>query len=136
MIRVLDEQRSYELLTTTTVGRVGFVDAGRVQIYPVNFAVSGRTLLLRTAPDSPLAALSKGPADLAFEVDYRDPLGDTAWSVLMHGSLSRAPQEQAADVIARVTPWAGGDRDLPLVFRIDSIQGRSVRREPYGGTAV
>ena len=133
MIRVLDEQQSYELLTTTTIGRVGFVHEGRVQILPVNFAVSGHDLLLRTTPDGVLGALSNEPLEVAFEVDYHDPLGNTAWSVLMHGSLSRSPEGQAPDTLARVSPWAGGDRDLPLTFRIETIEGRVVRRESSTG---
>lgn len=133
MIRVLDEQQSYELLSTTTIGRVGFVHEGRVQILPVNFAVSGHHLLLRTAPDGLLAELTPEPVEVSFEVDYHDPLGSTAWSVLMHGALSRAPEEQAADIGARVHPWADGERILPLTFRIESIAGRSVRREQFRG---
>jgi nitroimidazol reductase NimA-like FMN-containing flavoprotein (pyridoxamine 5'-phosphate oxidase superfamily) len=133
MIRVLDEQQSYELLTTTTIGRVGFVHEGRVQILPVNFAVSGHDLLLRTAPDGVLGTLTREPLEVAFEVDYHDPLGNTAWSVLMHGSLSRVPDDEAAGEVARVHPWAGEDRNLPLSFRIESITGRSVRRDQFRG---
>ena len=129
MIRVLDEQQSYELLATTTIGRIGFVVDDRVQIYPVNYAISARELMLRTSPVGLLARLAEHPAEVSFEVDYHDPLGNTAWSVLMHGTLSRAPEEQAADIIARVSPWADDDRDLPLLFRIETIEGRSVRRE-------
>lgn len=133
MIRVLDEQQSYELLTTTTIGRIGFVHDGRVQIYPVNFAVSGHDLLLRTSPDGLLGEMTKEPVGVSFEVDYHDPLGNTAWSVLMHGSLSRSPEGQAPDTSARVSPWAGRDRDLPLTFRIETIEGRVVRRESSTG---
>lgn len=133
MIRVLDEQQSYDLLTTTTIGRIGFVHDGRVQIYPVNFAVSGHDLLLRTSPDGLLGEVTKEPADVSFEVDYHDPLGSTAWSVLMHGSLSRSPEGRAPDILARVSPWADKDRDLTLTFRIETIEGRVVRREPSTG---
>ncbi|AZH77050.1 hypothetical protein CSX12_00515 [Microbacterium sp. Y-01] len=136
MIRVLDEQQSYDLLATTTVGRVGFVDDGRVQIYPVNFAVSGHDLLFRTSHDGLLATLTLEPIDVSFEVDYHDPLGNTAWSVLMHGTLSRVPDEYAGDVAARVNPWAGGDRNLALSFSIQSIEGRAVRREPFRGSTA
>lgn len=135
MIRVLDEQQSYELLATTTIGRIGFVADGRVQIYPVNYAVSARELLLRTSPDSLLGHLAEGPTEVSFEVDYHDPLGNTAWSVLLHGSISRAPEERAADILARVSPWAGGDRDLPLTFGIETIEGRSVRRDTFDGNS-
>ena len=130
MIRELDEQQSYDLLSTTTIGRIGFVHDGRVQIHPVNFAVSGQELLLRTSPDGLLADLTQAPVDVAFEVDYHDPIGSTAWNVLLHGSLSRASEEEAAGIAARVHPWAGEDRSLPLVLHIDSISGRNVRREP------
>lgn len=136
MIRELDEQQSYELLTTTTIGRIGFIEDGRVQIQPMNFALSARELLLRTSADSALGILTVDPIDAAFEVDYHDPLGGTAWSVLLRGSLARALEDQAADIIGRVSPWAGGNRDLPLVLTIESIEGRVVRREPVGGTAV
>lgn len=131
MINELDEQQSYELLATTTVGRIGFVDEGLVQIHPVNFVVSGHELLLRTSPDGHLAALSRESAEVAFEVDYHDPIGGLGWSVLMHGVLSQVPEEHAAAAAAsaRVHPWAGEDRDLPLSFRIERITGRSVRRD-------
>ncbi|WP_101847836.1 pyridoxamine 5'-phosphate oxidase family protein [Zhihengliuella sp. ISTPL4] len=128
MIHELDEQQSYELLATTTVGRIGYLDDGRVKIHPVNFAVSGHELLLRTSPDGHLAALSNESAEVSFEVDYHDPLGGMGWSVLMHGTLSRVPEDRAAGAAARVNPWAGDDRDLPLSFRIESLTGRSVRR--------
>lgn len=134
MIRVLDEQQSYELLTTTTIGRIGFVHDGRVQIHPVNFALSGRDLLLRTSPEGVLADLTREPAvQASFEVDYHDPLGSTAWSVLVHGTLSRVSDEGASAAAARINPWAGEDRDLPLALHVDSISGRSVRRESPRG---
>ncbi|MFB8188883.1 pyridoxamine 5'-phosphate oxidase family protein [Microbacterium sp. NPDC055988] len=133
MIRELDEQQSYDLLSTTTIGRIGFVHDGRVLIHPVNFAVSAGDLFLRTSPDGPLAELTRATVDVSFEVDYHDPLGSTAWSVLLHGSLSRAPEGDAAAVAARVHPWAGEDRSLPLVLHIESISGRSVRRDSTRG---
>jgi len=133
MIRELDEQQSYELLSTTTIGRIGFVHGGRVQILPVNFAVSGHELLLRTSPDGLLAALTQEPAEVSFEVDYHDPLGSTGWSVLAHDTLSRAAEHEAADIVARVHPWAGEDRVLPLTLTVESISGRSVRRDSSRG---
>lgn len=133
MIRELDEQQSYELLTTTTIGRIGFVHGGRVQIHPVNFAVSGHDLLLRASPGGLLAELTREPAEVSFEVDYHDPLGSTGWSVLAYGTLSRTAEHEAASIAARVHPWAGEDRDLPLTLGVESISGRSVRRDSSRG---
>ncbi|MBN6191368.1 MULTISPECIES: pyridoxamine 5'-phosphate oxidase family protein [Microbacterium] len=129
MIRELEPDQSYELLTTTTVGRIGFLHDGRVHIHPVNYALSGRDILLRTSAEGLLAAVTTVPAAVAFEVDYHDPLGATAWSVLMHGTLSRAPEEDAAGISARVHPWAGEDRDLALLLHIETMSGRSVQRD-------
>ncbi|MDR2323447.1 MAG: pyridoxamine 5'-phosphate oxidase family protein [Microbacterium sp.] len=126
MIIELSEQECYDLLTATTVGRIGFVHDARVLILPVNFVVSGRDLLLRTTAEGLLGALSEVPVEVAFEVDGHVPLSRTAWSVLMHGPLSRVPEEEAGAVLPRVSPWAGGERDLPLRFRIESMTGRTV----------
>ncbi|MGB4137203.1 MAG: pyridoxamine 5'-phosphate oxidase family protein [Microbacterium sp.] len=127
MISILDEQRCYELLTATTVGRIGFVHDDVVQILPVNFVVAGHDLLVRTSPDGILGSLAKDGPTVAFEVDHHESLARSAWSVLMHGSLTHASAEEAAALTARVLPWAGGQRDLPLRFRIASMTGRAVK---------
>ncbi|PRB07317.1 pyridoxamine 5'-phosphate oxidase family protein [Microbacterium sp. MYb64] len=126
MIIELSEQECYDLLTATTVGRVGFVHDARVLILPVNFVVSGRDLLLRTTADGLLGTLSEAPSEVAFEVDSHVPLSRTAWSVLMHGRLSRVAEGDAEAVLPRVSPWAGASRDLPLRFRIERMTGRTV----------
>jgi len=123
----LDEQRCYELLTATTVGRIGFVRDDVVEILPVNFVVSGRDLLMRTASGGMLESLVESGTTVAFEVDYHDSLSRTAWSVLMNGALIRASAAEAAALTARVIPWAGGERELLLRFRIARMTGRAVK---------
>ncbi len=136
MIRVLDEQQSYELLTTTTIGRVGFVHEGRVQILPVNFASSRARDDLTSShhADGVLGALSSEPLEVAFEVDYHDP-------PRQHG-LERADARLAhagcRTTRPRATPLActrgrGDDRSLPLSLHIDTITGRSVKRDQFRG---
>ncbi|GAB3600298.1 pyridoxamine 5'-phosphate oxidase family protein [Microbacterium tumbae] len=129
MIGILSEQQSYELLTSTTVGRIGFLAEGRVEIHPVNYVLSDRDLILRTAPDSPLLPLAEAAADVAFEVDHHTDIAGSAWSVLLHGPLTRVAEEEADALAARVSPWAGADRWVPLRFTIESITGRSVQRD-------
>ncbi|MBS1905347.1 MAG: pyridoxamine 5'-phosphate oxidase family protein [Actinobacteria bacterium] len=126
MIIELSEQQCSELLTATTVGRIGFVQDARVLILPVNFAVSGRDLFVRTTAAGLLGVLTQVPSEVAFEVDGHVPLSRTAWSVLMHGRLSRVPEGEAAAVLPRVSAWAGGDRDLALRFHIESMTGLTV----------
>ncbi|KDA06421.1 hypothetical protein DC31_08200 [Microbacterium sp. CH12i] len=127
MIETLSEQLCFELLRTTTVGRLGFVEDARVQIIPVNYLVDDRDILIRVTPGGVLSVLPDSPVEVAFEVDFHDDLAGSAWSVLMHGPVSA--EEESEPFTGRGSPWAGGARTLLLRLRIQSISGRSVRRE-------
>ena len=129
MINVLDESECYELLTTTTVGRVGFVQDGRVQIYPVNYAVDGRELFLRTSPGGAVSALAEKSPAVTFEVDFHNDLTGFGWSVLLYGTLSKLAEADEPAALNRVSAWAGSERRLPLRFTIENISGRGVRRD-------
>lgn len=131
MIQNLNEQDCYDMLSTTTVGRIGFVVDGRVQIFPVNYRASGQELLLRTSADGSLRRLADDEAPAAFEIDFHDDSAGTGWSVLMHGHLRRVTGDESPAAPARITPWAGDDRETPLRFIIESIAGRRVRRERH-----
>lgn len=130
MMTRLSEQECFELLRTTTVGRIGFVHEGRVLIIPVNFLVDGRDIVIRTAPDGPLSTLPSSPVLVAFEIDHHDDLAASGWSVLLNGSVEAISEEQLASVpgAASRLPWAEGDRSLPLRLTPDAISGRRVRR--------
>ncbi|MDQ0644676.1 pyridoxamine 5'-phosphate oxidase family protein [Microbacterium murale] len=128
MISELQEQQCRELLTTTTVGRIGFVADERVQIFPVNYAVSGNDLFIRTSSDGLLRRAGDASSLVAFEIDFHDDLAGTGWSVLMHGRISTMSDEEASSITGR-EPWAGSERVLPLRFRIESMSGRRVRRD-------
>ncbi|MCE7481276.1 MULTISPECIES: pyridoxamine 5'-phosphate oxidase family protein [Microbacterium] len=130
MISELQEQQCRELLTTTTVGRIGFVADERVHIFPVNYAVSGDDVLVHTSSDGILRRVGDADSPVAFEIDYHDDLAGTGWSVLMHGRISTASDEDVPTTAGRA-PWAGAERVLPLRFHIESISGRRVRRERH-----
>lgn len=130
MIVALSEKDCRELLRSSTVGRLGFVRDGRVEIIPVSYLMHEGDPVLRTTTDGLLSALpDSGP--LTFEVDYHEPTGGIGWSVLTHGTLSVMPDDEVARIPdpGRVIPWAGGSRPLHLRFRIESLSGRRVRRE-------
>lgn len=129
MIGILQEQACYRLLTTTTVGRIGFVVDERVSIFPVNYFVSGRDLVVRASADGILRRLADDGAQVAFEIDHHDDLAGTGWSVLMHGPLRVYGSNEVPVLSARGAPWAGEGRDVPLRFTIESIAGRHVRRD-------
>ncbi|MFC4140614.1 MULTISPECIES: pyridoxamine 5'-phosphate oxidase family protein [unclassified Microbacterium] len=129
MIEVLGEEECLARLATSTVGRIGHVEDGRVEIIPVNYRIDGRDLYLRTREDGILSGLPDEP-DIAFEVDHIEGLEGSGWSVLLGGRVERLePGEgQSIDAAAHVRPWAGGERTLWFRFVIERISGRSVRR--------
>lgn len=130
MIRVLDEQECFDLVRAQTVGRLGFVADGRVQVIPVNYLVDGRSVVVRTAPGGVLTRASDEDAQVAFEVDHHDNTGGHGWSVLMNGPLTSMTESELAEVegVRRVVPWAGSERSLPLRLTIETVSGRQVVR--------
>ncbi|WP_194420268.1 pyridoxamine 5'-phosphate oxidase family protein [Microbacterium abyssi] len=131
MISDLQEHECRELLTSTTVGRIGFLTDERIQIFPVNYAMSEGDLVIRTSSDGILRRLADDDSPAAFEIDYHDDLAGTGWSVLMHGRLSLLAVEDVPASVGRVSPWAGDERATPLRFAIESITGRRARRDRH-----
>ncbi len=130
MMTPLTEQECIELLRTTTVGRIGFVADGRVQIIPVNFLTDGRDIVIRTDPEGPLSALPSSRELVAFEVDHHESLAATGWSVLVNGPVTTMTMAELDAVLGASTrrPWAEGDRSLPLRLSSQLLTGRRVRR--------
>lgn len=131
MISDLNEQECRALLTSTTVGRIGFVLDERIEIFPVNYVVSGDDLLIRTSSDGALRRLADARSQAAFEIDYHDDLAGSGWSVLMHGRLTTVSDEEAPAVVGRVSPWAGEERETPLRFTVETMTGRRVHRDRH-----
>ncbi|MEJ1089273.1 pyridoxamine 5'-phosphate oxidase family protein [Microbacterium sp. Mu-80] len=131
MVTELNEQECLELLETTTVGRVGFVDDDRVLIIPVNFLLHGRDIVIRTSPTGVLSTLPSHRERVAFEVDHHDDLAGAGWSVLLSGRMVQITADAVEGIpgASRKHPWAGGDRSLALRLATETISGRRVRRE-------
>lgn len=130
-LRPLNEADCMELLSTTTVGRVAFVDNEGVQLLPLNFAVIDDEIYFRTASDSTLHQLAEGSDDVAFEIDHHEAVSPVGWNVTVKGSTSRVSDpELHARVMAweRLRPWAGGERGEVIHLARRSIAGRHVRR--------
>ncbi len=74
-----------DLMGSTSVGRVGFVDEDGPVVLPVNYVLDGSTVLFRTSPHNSLAR-HLDSAVVAFEVDEFDDFTQSGWSVLVRGS--------------------------------------------------
>ena len=94
-ILTLDDDQAWQLLEGTRHGRLVVSVAGEPDIFPVNYAVGGRKLFLRTAPGNKLAELTIN-ANVLFESD--GILSDEAWSVVLRGTARIL--DQSADIAA------------------------------------
>ena len=126
-LRTLDPAECLRLLEPGGVGRVGFAAAEGIVIVPVNFALAGKCVVFRTAPDTLLAVYSHG--QVSFQVDHVDEELREGWSVLVHGHARTVTGEREIRRLeegTRLTPWAGGARDVFVRITPARISGRGV----------
>jgi nitroimidazol reductase NimA-like FMN-containing flavoprotein (pyridoxamine 5'-phosphate oxidase superfamily) len=126
-LRVLSPVECLSLLAPGGVGRVGFTSAEGIVILPVNFAVAGKIIVFRTAPDTLLAA--HGNAPVSFEADRLDETHRAGWSVLVQGHAHTVTSErevQRLEQATRLAPWAGGARDVYVRITPARISGRRI----------
>ena len=128
-LRMLGPGECIDLLEPGGVGRVGFAGADGIMMLPVNFAMTGRTIVFRTAPDTLLALYAD--AEVSFEVDHLDEQLHEGWSVLVHGHAHTVIDEREVKHLEDVTglePWAGGARDVYVRITPARISGRRIHQ--------
>ena len=91
-LQTLSPVECFDLLEPGGVGRVAFNSAGEIMILPVNFALTGKTIIFRTAPDTLLALYADGP--VSYEADRLDDALREGWSVLVHGHARKVTDER------------------------------------------
>lgn len=126
-IEVLSFDECRELLASTQVGRIAFVSAGDIDVFPVNYAMVGHQITIRTAVGEKLeAALMEQP--VSFEIDHFDTDAHTGWSVLAKGVAHPVEDEDRERLEASgLRPWAGTDqRDHWIQIRPHELTGRRV----------
>jgi nitroimidazol reductase NimA-like FMN-containing flavoprotein (pyridoxamine 5'-phosphate oxidase superfamily) len=128
-----------DLVRQEVVGRLGIIVDGRPEIHPVNFAVAGEDILIRTDQGTKLSSALAGP--VVFEVDRFDPEARRGWSVMLHGTAeltsTRAGRSGSQNRVLR--SWR--EAELPQLLRIvpTRITGRrilasSAHRWPQAGS--
>jgi uncharacterized protein len=126
-VEVIERRECLALLAAEEVGRLGIIDGGAPLVLPVNFALDGEAIVIRTAPGSKLSAARGRSA--CFEVDGFDRGGRSGWSVVVRGrmaevtTLDRPVYDRVRDL---ASPWLPGERDHVVRLVPGSITGRRV----------
>ena len=126
-LRTLSPAECFGLLEPGGVGRVGFAAADGIMMLPVNFAVTRKTIVFRTAPDTLLAVYADGR--ISFQADHLDEALHEGWSVLVHGRAHKVTDEREVkqlEVRTRLEPWAAGPRDVYVRITPTRISGRRI----------
>ncbi|MEZ5378037.1 MAG: pyridoxamine 5'-phosphate oxidase family protein [Acidimicrobiales bacterium] len=126
---VIDEATCLELITSTPIGRVGFMSDGAPLVLPVNFAWHEGAVVFRTLEGVKMAAAAEGQA-VCFEVDQWDAQTKTGWSVVVRGQAAEvtgwAEIEQLENI--GLTPWSREKwRRLWVKIVPTEISGRVLR---------
>jgi nitroimidazol reductase NimA-like FMN-containing flavoprotein (pyridoxamine 5'-phosphate oxidase superfamily) len=134
---VLGRDECFTLLRSAAVGRIGLSMSALPVVLPVNFAVDGDRIVLRTAAGSKLDA-ALGGAVVAFEADHIDAESGAAWSVLVRGSSAVLTDPAAIESLADLdlTSWVADRSDQWVTITTDLVSGRRTRRRAVDSTGA
>jgi hypothetical protein len=109
-VEQLSESECWELLRTTSVGRLAVWVEDHPDIFPLNYAVDHGTVVFRSSAGTKVsAALSDSP--VALEADGYDAETAEVWSVVIRGN---AEEIRGQDLISTIDfplfPWQAGDK--------------------------
>ena len=127
-VEVLDGEKCWRRLAEAPVGRLALAAGGSIDIFPVNFVVSGGALYFRTAPGDKLLELSVNP-DVAFEIDGYDER--SAWSVVVKGVAERLESQTEIDAAEQLplAPWVPTLKYRWVRINPTAVSGRSFLRQ-------
>ncbi len=128
-VTVLDDAESWELLGSSTLGRLALSVRNVPEIFPVNYYADGSSILFRTAEGTKLLALTIN-STVAFEADGASET--QAWSVVAKGA-AHALESQREILEADATPLSPWIPTLKYVYvRIvpTELSGRRFVRAP------
>ncbi len=133
-LQTLSPVECLDLLEPGGVGRVAFYSAGEIMILPVNFAMTRKSIVFRTAPDALLAVYAD--AKVSFEADLLDDALHAGWSVLVHGHAHKVTDERDIKHLedrTHLEPWAAGARDVYVRIAPTRISGRRILSNAEAG---
>jgi len=137
-IIALGTQACWDLLRGEEVGRLAVSVDRRPEIFPVNFAVDGRTIVFRTAEGTKFGSLFVED-HVAFEADGYDAATSEAWSVVIKGRAREVRTfDQPDDSAFWLFPWSATPKSRFVRITPERVSGRRFRvvrhRPPTNGS--
>jgi nitroimidazol reductase NimA-like FMN-containing flavoprotein (pyridoxamine 5'-phosphate oxidase superfamily) len=131
VLEVLTEDQCRELLASHDIGRLAFSIADQPEIFPVNYAVDGSTVVFRTASGTKLQEAVM--RSVAFEVDGWDAEARIGWSVVVKGVAHEITTALDRFAVALrehpIYPLAPGEREQWIAVYASEISGRRFHRD-------
>jgi len=126
-LETMTEEECIACLRTVGFGRIAVVTAdGRPEIFPVNFALRGRTVVIVTASHILEARAPLG--HVAFEADQIDPKSRQGWDVVVSGEgadiTDTLDDRSLVARHARVDQWATEASDFWISIVNPHFNGR------------
>jgi nitroimidazol reductase NimA-like FMN-containing flavoprotein (pyridoxamine 5'-phosphate oxidase superfamily) len=134
----LEAAECWRLLATQPVGRIAVILGHYPLVFPVNFALEGRSIIFRTGAGTKLWAV--GRSNVTFEADELDPDHHAGWSVMVKGTAQEISVENSPSVanrsrLAGAAPWAPGSRCRLVRVTADQVSGRRIQPPSVRTTA-
>ncbi len=125
-LEVLDFDECLRLVGGSTLGRLAVVIDSRPLVFPVNFALDGGTVVLRTDEGTKLFAARAG--FVAFECDDIDRVYHTGWSVIITGRAEEVHDVAEQRRLERLPlgPWCRVPKPVWLRIRPHTVTGRRI----------
>jgi nitroimidazol reductase NimA-like FMN-containing flavoprotein (pyridoxamine 5'-phosphate oxidase superfamily) len=126
-LQALSRPECLELLARHNLGRVAFTERALPAIRPVNYALVGSHVMLRTDVEG-LGRRLDGQI-VAFEVDDVDNVMETGWSVVVTGTarLVRDTGELVRHEAVPLVTMAGPGHEATVCIAPGDITGRRIR---------
>ena len=129
-LHALSPDVCWERLAAHTVGRLVVAVGSQPDIFPVNYRLDDGEIVVRTAEGTKLSAAIMG-GRVAFEIDELDPVTQTGWSVVAHGTAreTSALLDTMHDHEIDTDSWADGTKDRVIRITPSHVTGRSIQAE-------
>ncbi|MBM7829823.1 nitroimidazol reductase NimA-like FMN-containing flavoprotein (pyridoxamine 5'-phosphate oxidase superfamily) [Agromyces cerinus] len=122
--RSLSEEECWQLIREAPYGRLAAAAADEVDIFPVNHAVDGGSIVFRTAAGTKLLELTIRHR-VAFQID--GVTETDAFSVVVKGEAAEFDRQGEVAEAERlgISPWAPEQKDRWVRIRPTEVQGRT-----------